>query len=182
MFRKTDQRHDDRTRRVGAITASAAAAIALTAGLAAPATAAPAPAAEAGAQQTDGRLEAAIQQAKAEGHISDDNWVADPNFEIARGEHTDASAQVITIAGGTGSSPQAVLLYSPGHGKYVTTAPVPERVAGDARWGDRVGNVKLMNLTTPDKDIGVLWTTPDGKSADTAYRFQNDTFEMIRGG
>lgn len=131
-----------------------------------------------GAGETDGRLQEAIELAKAEGHISDDEWVADPSFEIARGETGDPSAQVITIAGGTGSSPQAVLLYAPGHGKYVATAQVPEDVAGDVRWGDRVGNVKTMGLTL-GKDIGVLWEHPDGQSANVTYRYHNGHFEVV---
>ncbi len=207
-------------RSAGALTASATAALALTAGVALPACAtdagnaaatteqvtdtvtSPATGDAAGAEganadrtgetsaaddarseaqadgQADGRLEEAIEMAKAEGHISDDEWVSDPSFEIARGEDGDVSAQVITIAGGTGSSPQAVLLYGPGHGKYVTTAPVPEDVAGDAQWGDRVGNVKRMGLTL-DKDIGVLWTHPDGQSANVTYRYHNGYFDIL---
>lgn len=127
--------------------------------------------------ETDARLEAAIEQAKAAGHISDDDWVADPSFEIARGGDDDVSAQVITIAGATGSSPQAVLLYAPGSGEYADTAEVPANVAGDGQWGDRVGNVKTMELTA-DKDIDVLWTTPDGQTASVIYRWVDGHFEI----
>ncbi|MFC3848632.1 hypothetical protein ACFORJ_00410 [Corynebacterium hansenii] len=167
--------HTRRPRRAGALTASAAAALALTAGGAAPAVAAPAadaaPAAEAAADPTgDSRLKEAIGQATRDGHISAGHeWVADPWFPVARGTDGSVSAQVITVAGATGSSPQAVLLYGPNDGGYVGTAAVPEGFGADRTFGDRTGQVESVSVIGMDA-VKVTWKGPDGQSKDVTYR------------
>ena len=177
-------------RRVRAITASAAAAMALAAGTIAPTAGAepadPTPASEqtqyetgpAADQSDQARLDAAIDSAQRDGRISaDQEWVADVYFPIARADDRGVAAQVITVAGATGSSPQAVLLYGPDDGSYLGTAAVPEGFAADPSFGPDAGKVESVSATDADS-ITVQWKDRDGMLDDVTYRYVDGEFTI----
>lgn len=172
--------------RVRALTASAATALALTVGAIAP-TADPAPApaqtqhetGPAGDQSDQARLDAAIDAAQQEGRISaDQEWVADDYYPIARADDRSVAAQVITVAGATGSSPQAVLLYGPDDGEYLDTAAVPEGFEADASFGPATGQVESVTATDADS-ITVRWKDRDGVLDDVTYQYVDGEFTVV---
>lgn len=189
---RTNTRHTTTGRhRVRALTASAAAALALTAGAIAPtagaepADPAPAPAqtqietGPADDQADQARLDAAIDAAQREGRISaDQDWVADGYFPIARADDRAVAAQVITVAGATGSSPQAVLLYGPDDGAYLGTAAVPEGFEADPSFGPDAGRVESVTATDADS-ITVRWKDRDGVLDDVTYRYVDGEFTVV---
>ena len=196
---RTNARHINAgRRRVRALTASTATALALTAGAIAPTAgaepadpaSAPAqtqheagPAAEstgenAGAPSDQARLDAAIDAAQREGRISaDQEWVADGYFPIARADDRAVAAQVITVAGATGSSPQAVLLYGPDDGEYLGTATVPEGFQADPSFGPDTGQVESVTATDSDS-ITVRWKDRDGMLNDVTYQYVDGEFTV----
>ena len=176
-------------RGIGALTASAAATLALTAAtitsaaLAAPATpstpAADQPTATAPVAPTadtsanDARLAEAIKWATLEGHLSDDyEWVADPLYPFVDGGPDGLSAQVITVSGTTGSSPQAVILFGSGHANFSDAAVVPEGFAAHESFGDATGQVESVEQADPDT-ITVTWKGPDGELRAVDHRQQD---------
>lgn len=194
---RTNARHTTTGRhRVRALTASAAAALALTAGAIAPTAGAepadPAPAQiqhetgpaagstgeTVGDQSDQARLDAAIDAAQQEGRISaDQEWVADDYFPIARADDRAVAAQVITVAGATGSSPQAVLLYGPDDGAYLGTAAVPEGYEADPSFGPDAGQVESVTATDADS-ITVRWKDRDGMLDDVTYQYVDGEFTV----
>ena len=189
---RTNARHINAgRRRVRALTASAATALALTAGAIAPtagaepADPAPAPAQtqiETGPtddQADQARLDAAIDAAQREGRVSaDQDWVADGYFPIARADDRAVAAQVITVAGATGSSPQAVLLYGPDDGAYLGTAAVPEGYEADPSFGPDAGQVESVTATDADS-ITVRWKDRDGVLDDVTYQYVDGEFTVV---
>ena len=176
-------------RGIGALTASAAATLALTAAtitsaaLAAPATpstpAADQPTATAPVAPTadtsanDARLAEAIKWATLEGHLSDDyEGVADPLYPFVDGGPDGLSAQVITVSGTTGSSPQAVILFGSGHANFSDAAVVPEGFAAHESFGDATGQVESVEQADPDT-ITVTWKGPDGELRAVDHRQQD---------
>ncbi|WP_162986132.1 hypothetical protein [Corynebacterium xerosis] len=176
-------------RGIGALTASAAATVALTAAtitpaaLAAPAapttpaadqptaTAPAAPTADTSAK--DARLAEAIKWATLEGHLSDDyEWVADPLYPFVDGGPDGLSAQVITVSGATGSSPQAVILFGSGHANFSDAAVAPEGFAAHESFGDATGQVESVEQADPDT-ITVTWKGPDGELRAVDHRQQD---------
>ena len=126
------------------------------------------------------RLAFSIERAQADGYISEeDEWVADrvygdPVYGIIAGEDTEAAAEVVTIAGGTGSSPQAVMLYSVGHGNYSTVAEPPPEMAGALMFGHRTGNVRSVEQSP--SAITVVWTHPDLPDREVTYTFEEGEY------
>ncbi|MDK8768840.1 hypothetical protein QP932_10095 [Corynebacterium freneyi] len=195
---RTNARHINAgRRRVRALTASAATALALTAGTIAPTAGAepadPAPAQTqhetgpavestgetVGDQSDQARLDAAIDAAQQEGRISaDQEWVADGYFPIARADDRAVAAQVITVAGATGSSPQAVLLYGPDDGAYLGTAAVPEGYEADPSFGPDAGQVESVTATDADS-ITVRWKDRDGVLDDVTYQYVDGEFTVV---
>lgn len=193
---RTNARHVNAGRhRVRALTASAATALTLTAGAIAPtagaepADPAPAPAqtqhetgpaaGSTGDQSDQARLDAAIDAAQQEGRISaDQEWVADGYYPIARADDRAVAAQVITVAGATGSSPQAVLLYGPDDGAYLGTAAVPEGFEADPSFGPDAGQVESVTATDADS-ITVRWKDRDGVLDDVTYQYVDGEFTVV---
>ena len=126
------------------------------------------------------RLAFSIERAQADGYISEeDEWVADrvygdPVYGIIADEDTEAAAEVVTIAGGTGSSPQAVMLYSVGHGNYSTVAEPPPEMAGALMFGHRTGNVRSVEQSP--SAITVVWTHPDLPDREVTYTFEEGEY------
>lgn len=110
-----------------------------------------APTAAASGFANDARLAEAIKWAPLEGQLSDDyEWVADPLYPFVDGGPDGLSAQVITVSGATGSSPQAVILFGSGHATFSDPAAVPEGFAAHESFGDATGQVKSVAQADPD--------------------------------
>ena len=122
----------------------------------------------------DARLAEAIKWATLEGHLSDDyEWVADPLYPFVDGGPDGLSAQVITVSGATGSSPQAVILFGSGHATFSDpAAAVPEGFAAHESFGDATGQVESVEQADPDT-ITVTWKGPDGELRAVDHRQQD---------
>ena len=121
----------------------------------------------------DARLAEAIKWATLEGHLSDDyEWVADPLYPFVDGGPDGLSAQVITVSGATGSSPQAVILFGSGHATFSDAAAGPEGFAAHESFGDATGQVESVEQADPDT-ITVTWKGPDGELRAGDHRQQD---------
>ena len=89
-------------------------------------------------------------------------------------DHTGRRAGGDRSAGGTGSSPQAVMLYSVGHGNYSTVAEPPPEMAGALMFGHRTGNVRSVEQTP--SAITVVWTHPDLPDREVTYTFEEGEY------
>ncbi|WP_295627217.1 hypothetical protein [uncultured Corynebacterium sp.] len=190
MFRTNDARdHDSASRATGSgnrsrrgirtLTASAAAALALTAGAIAPAAAqsAPQPGPDAAPAMctntgTTPQVVDAIERAKAAGHIADRDWVSDPCYPMVGGAPAEISAQVITLSGATGSSPQAVLLFD-GDGAPLHAGRVPEGYEAHEMFGPRTGLVVSVEHSAAN-EITVEWRDDDRRTTTMKYHQVGD--------
>ena len=121
----------------------------------------------------DARLAEAIKWATLEGHLSDDyEWIADPLYPFVDGGPDGLSAQVITVSGATGSSPQAVILFGSGHANFSDAAVAPEGFAAHESFGDATGQVESVEQADPDT-ITVTWKGPDGEIRAVDHRQQD---------
>ncbi|MEJ5920246.1 LppP/LprE family lipoprotein [Corynebacterium sp. H78] len=116
-------------------------------------------------------LSQAIDSAKSHGHISDaETWVEDTYLSAPHNPCADLSAKVITVEGGTGSSPQAVLFFH--KGEYVDVAPVPAGFHAASEWGTRTGNVAKA-FPNGSNEFEVHWTHPQKKDLPFWYTYRD---------
>ncbi len=156
-------------------TAAAAAALAITFGAATTATAEPAaPAAETAdcfPVVPTPKVDEGIAWAKQQRYINpDEEWVPDYEAPYIARHCGDVYGQVIVPAGATGASPQAVLLFGPGDGEYVTVATPPAGFEAAPSWGSRVGVSVADARVTDVNDVTIDWRNHDGEHRTFVYR------------